>query len=681
MPRDDVWCRRVVADQTLLVPDDMTCAICLDDAENAVELKCCGKVLCGSHIAKLRSCPYCRAAPLVSKARDAGRCKLKAESRIRVAVRARPQLSSDSAAAAPIRSHPHCGRCGRGTRSAPLHSVNRPGAAVMTRRPLTRHRDAIDASIDPSGELIRGPVGPGPVLLHLGTVVSVDGEEATVRFFHAVGHGSVDETAVCHLATLRSRCTGTDADSVNHDVRTVVSAGKTAGGKAYTECDVFFGPDSTQDDVYEQFAVDVARRVRAGNSCCLFAYGMTGSGKTHTMMGGAADPGMVPRIAESLFSKPLPPRTVAVMEYFEIYCEKIRDLLVADAPHRKLAVRRTPVGQTYFEEVAKFEVTTYADVINLVAAGNTRRTLASTALNSESSRSHTLLTITFLDRGRGLCTKVHLVDLAGSEPTGQLHTHATLGRWAESKAINMSLLALGRVIHILGSQEAEKGAFVPFRESVLTEFLSDSLGGACRTYVIATVRPEARCSGETSETMRFAHNAMRVCVRNTVSHTTLGEDEMRIMKQLRRVFAHEWVVSSRPSFNQEGPRDSARRSRNQLMTLIRFNPVTWMHLRNGVADAVLPEEEDVLGNIRSRPLPDPGIDLYMRLQLSELEVMRKTIERKSVAEPERLHHLRMKFPFVFGDDAAAAAAAAAQPRPPTHRRSIGGRRNTVSMSA
>eukprot|EP00756_Hemistasia_phaeocysticola_P002456 Hpha_TRINITY_DN11685_c0_g1::TRINITY_DN11685_c0_g1_i1::g.49244::m.49244/K17914/KIF13; kinesin family member 13 len=648
--------RRVAPEDALpRVYGDPTCGICLDDAQFPVQVECCRKVLCKVHMPQLKSCPYCRAIPL--RAKVATLCSTvhqKHAMRIKVAVRVRPLEQGMQPTGVRLSAKRFCRNCLRGKKGVDIGGPLQQGSAVMCYKNVKTYRDAIDQQLDPSGELIRAPA-PGPYLPHLGTIQSVRGENAVVKLHWAVGHGEVSEEVEKPLSDLRHRCVNSGSGSdYSHDLATVVNTapvrGPAGGSKGEYECNVFFDSSATQEDVYQHFAQDVAAQVKRGHSCCLFAYGMTGSGKTHTMSGSWEDPGLIPRLAESLFTN-VSPQTLVTMEYFEIYCEGVRDLLVQGAPRRTVPVKRTPIGHTYFEGISRYEIKGLSDLLVLLDEGNARRSQASTALNATSSRSHTLLCITILDKDGGQCSKLHLVDLAGSEPLGRIHSSEAGGRWGEGRSINLSLLTLGRVIHTLAQPQSKSqgdgGVFVPLRESVLTEFLSDSLGGTSRTFIVATVRPDAPSSGETRETLRFAHNAGHVAIKARGPVVTIGEEEGMLRKQLRRIFAHEWVIGRSRASGAFQRSSSMRRSHMSNLTG-RFNPVTWRAVREGVPDSILPEDQEEIDvSIQNRPLPRSDMDIYMELQMAELRIIRRRIEARASSQPELLAQIRNRYPHVF----------------------------------
>ncbi|XP_072513245.1 kinesin-like protein KIF16B isoform X2 [Salminus brasiliensis] len=308
----------------------------------------------------------------------------------------------------------------------------------------------------------------------------------------------------------------------------------------------------SQEKVFRDLGSDVLRAAFEGYNACIFAYGQTGSGKSYTMMGNPGDVGLIPRICEGLFTRisGMTRRDEASfrteVSYLEIYNERVRDLL-----RRKLAktfnlrVREHPKDGPYVEDLSKHLVQNYTDVEELMEAGNINRTTASTGMNDASSRSHAIFTINFTqakfdaEMPCETVSKIHLVDLAGSERADA--TGATGVRLKEGGNINKSLVTLGNVISALAdmsqmggnSQLKKKQVFVPYRDSVLTWLLKDSLGGNSKTIMIATISPADVNYGETLSTLRYANRA-----KNIINKPTINEDaNVRLIRELRAEIA------------------------------------------------------------------------------------------------------------------------------------------------
>ncbi|KFP72473.1 Kinesin-like KIF16B, partial [Acanthisitta chloris] len=328
--------------------------------------------------------------------------------------------------------------------------------------------------------------------------------------------------------------------------------------KTFTYDFSYFSADSKspsfvcQEMVFKNLGTDVLKSAFEGYNACVFAYGQTGSGKSYTMMGNAGDAGLIPRICEGLFSK-INEKTKrneasfrTEVSYLEIYNERVRDLLRRKSSKtNNLRIREHPKEGPYVEDLSKHLVQNYTDVEELMDAGNINRTTAATGMNDVSSRSHAIFTINFTqakfdsEMPCETVSKIHLVDLAGSERADA--TGATGVRLKEGGNINKSLVTLGNVISALAdlSQDAtnplskKKQVFVPYRDSVLTWLLKDSLGGNSKTIMIATISPADVNYGETLSTLRYANRA-----KNIINKPTINEDpNVKLIRELRAEIA------------------------------------------------------------------------------------------------------------------------------------------------
>ncbi|NWR26946.1 KIFC3 protein, partial [Tachuris rubrigastra] len=250
-----------------------------------------------------------------------------------------------------------------------------------------------------------------------------------------------------------------------------------------------------------------------GYNVCIFAYGQTGAGKTYTMEGTAANPGINQRALQLLFSevrgKAADWDYAITVSAAEIYNESLRDLLGKE-PQEKLEIKLCPdgSGQLYVPGLTEFRVQSVEDINKVFEFGHVKRVTECTNLNEHSSRSHALLIITVrgLDRSTGLRTtgKLNLVDLAGSERVGR--SGAEGSRLREAQHINKSLSALGDVIYALRSRQGH----VPFRNSKLTYLLQDSLSGDSKTLMMVQVSPAEKNTSETLCSLKFAERVRSV---------------------------------------------------------------------------------------------------------------------------------------------------------------------------
>ncbi|XP_041970011.1 kinesin-like protein Klp98A isoform X2 [Aricia agestis] len=304
---------------------------------------------------------------------------------------------------------------------------------------------------------------------------------------------------------------------------------------------------ASQEQVFSDLGLDVIESAFSGYNACVFAYGQTGSGKTFTMMGSPESQGLIPRICRQLFSRVAAGKEGGAsyrteVSYLEIYNERVKDLLAADAGH-SLRVREHPQRGPYVQDLSKHLVSDYDDIQECMQRGNQQRTTASTQMNDVSSRSHAIFTVTFVQASylphnnlpSETASKVHLVDLAGSERADA--TGATGQRLVEGAHINKSLVTLGSVISALAEaahtdsrNSKSKKVFIPYRDSVLTWLLKDSLGGNSKTIMIAAISPADVNYGETLSTLRYANRA-----KNIINKPTVNEDpNVKLIRELRQ---------------------------------------------------------------------------------------------------------------------------------------------------
>ncbi|KAJ1547994.1 hypothetical protein HK096_007739, partial [Nowakowskiella sp. JEL0078] len=317
---------------------------------------------------------------------------------------------------------------------------------------------------------------------------------------------------------------------------------------------------STQETIYNDIGRELLDHSFEGYNTCIFAYGQTGSGKSYTMMGFRDEVGIIPRICNELFSRlkndfgnqkeNINIQHSVEVSYMEIYNEKVRDLL---NPMNKgnLRVREHPILGPYVEDLAKLVVTSYKDIEHLMDEGNKARTVASTNMNETSSRSHAVFTVILtqkrIETGNSCMSqkisRISLVDLAGSERADS--TGATGQRLKEGANINKSLTTLGKVISSLaeaGSNmqkraslvskkfASEKNTFIPYRDSILTYILKDSLGGNSKTFMIAAISPADINYDETLSTLRYAERAKRI-VNKAIVNEDAGDKLVRELNE------------------------------------------------------------------------------------------------------------------------------------------------------
>ncbi|XP_042798188.1 stAR-related lipid transfer protein 9 isoform X1 [Panthera leo] len=330
---------------------------------------------------------------------------------------------------------------------------------------------------------------------------------------------------------------------------------------------------ASQDVVFQDLGTEVLSGAAKGYNICLFAYGQTGSGKTYTMLGTPASVGLTPRICEGLFIReedyaPLPSSCRIKVSFLEIYNERVRDLLKQSDQKKSysLRVREHPEMGPYVQGLSQHVVTNYKQVIQLLEEGIANRITAATHVHEASSRSHAIFTIYYTQAilennlPSEIASKINLVDLAGSERADPSYCK---DRITEGANINKSLVTLGIVISTLaqnsqafsscqslnsaasdggdsgipsspsgtssGGGPSRRQSYIPYRDSVLTWLLKDSLGGNSKTIMVATVSPAHTSYSETMSTLRYASNAKHI-----VNKPRVNEDaNIKLIRELR----------------------------------------------------------------------------------------------------------------------------------------------------
>lgn len=311
--------------------------------------------------------------------------------------------------------------------------------------------------------------------------------------------------------------------------------------------DSVYGDNSNQREVYDETAFPLIESVIEGYNGTIFAYGQTGCGKTHTMLGIREDPeqkGIIPHAFDHIFGfideKEGNTKFLVRASYLEIYNEEIRDLL-SNKGKAKLNLAESKDKGVFVKNLTMIIVKSIPEIEKVMNEGTANRSVAETKMNKESSRSHSIFTIYIetavedekLDESKIKAGKLNLVDLAGSER--QSKTGATGDTLKEATKINLSLSALGNVISALVDG---KSSHIPYRDSKLTRLLQDSLGGNTKTVMIAALSPADYNYDETLSTLRYAARAKSIKNKPTINEDPKDallreyEEEIKKLKKL-----------------------------------------------------------------------------------------------------------------------------------------------------
>ncbi|XP_053870431.1 kinesin-like protein KIF18B [Malaclemys terrapin pileata] len=279
--------------------------------------------------------------------------------------------------------------------------------------------------------------------------------------------------------------------------------------------DQVFGESATQEEVFQHTTKEILDGVLNGYNCSVFAYGATGAGKTYTMLGSEKSPGIMYLTMVELYkrieARKEEKSCEVLISYQEVYNEQIHDLLEPKGP---LAIREDPEKGVVVQGLSFHQPKSAEQLLEMLASGNRNRTQHPTDANATSSRSHAVFQIYVKQQDRVVgitqdlqVAKMSLIDLAGSERASTTNTKGE--RLREGANINRSLLALINVINALADAKSRK-SHIPYRDSKLTRLLKDSLGGNCRTIMIAAISPSALAYEDTYNTLKYANRAKEI---------------------------------------------------------------------------------------------------------------------------------------------------------------------------
>lgn len=434
--------------------------------------------------------------------------------------------------------------------------------------------------------------------------------------------------------------------------------------------DRVFPMDSKQSEVFEYCLKETVDDLLNGYNGTVFAYGQTGSGKTYTMMGPDIDnseqrgaiPRMVDQIFEQIFASSQDIEYMVKVSYMEIYMEKIRDLLVPE--HDNLPIHEDKARGVFVKGLSEEYVSNAAEVYQVMRQGSLTRAVASTNMNQESSRSHSIFSIAVSQKnvasGSQKTGQLFLVDLAGSEKVGK--TGASGQTFEEAKKINKSLSALGMVINSLTDG---KSTHIPYRDSKLTRILQESLGGNSRTSLIINCSPSSYNEAETVSTLRFGVRAkniknkakinaelsavelrriLRKCqvkIDSQTAYITRLEEEVGSWRKGESVPKADWAAP-KDTTKPETPAPANRDAKRDSISSIRSRPgtpLTPVSNRASLSFQRNPNRastpiEQLLSRRSSTVLDSEIIDEYLR---RENELQDQLVEKDSViTEQDRL---------------------------------------------
>ena len=338
--------------------------------------------------------------------------------------------------------------------------------------------------------------------------------------------------------------------------------------------------NASQEDVFDNCARGVISNVVEGYNGTIMCYGQTGAGKTFTMNGSPANfkyRGVVPRTLSVLFQEidsKFDQQVTVRVSYIEIYNELMFDLLSPIPTHEQsgnISIVEDAAGNLKVKGLSMHTCTTEEEALNMLFEGDTNRTICQHELNKNSSRSHCIFTVHVESKSRVESTekvhvsKLNLVDLAGSERTKKTGSSGITLK--EAAFINKSLSFLEQVVVAVSDKHRDH---VPYRQSKLTNLLKDSIGGNCKTLMIANIWPEPDHLEETISTCKFASRMMRVSNEATINinqdPTILIKKYEREIRDLKQELAMHDTLANRGRINY----DSEASEREQLQLAKEF---------------------------------------------------------------------------------------------------------------
>ncbi|XP_054577321.1 kinesin-like protein KIF17 isoform X2 [Eptesicus fuscus] len=388
--------------------------------------------------------------------------------------------------------------------------------------------------------------------------------------------------------------------------------------------------DHFTEQIYNEIAYPLVEGVTEGYNGTIFAYGQTGSGKSFTMQGLPNPPtqrGIIPRAFEHVFESVQCAENTKFLvraSYLEIYNEDVRDLLGADTK-QKLELKEHPEKGVYVRGLSMHTVHSVAQCERIMERGWKNRSVGYTLMNKDSSRSHSIFTISIEiyavdERGKDhlRAGKLNLVDLAGSER--QSKTGATGERLKEATKINLSLSALGNVISALVDGRCKH---IPYRDSKLTRLLQDSLGGNTKTLMVACLSPADNNYDETLSTLRYANRAKNIKNKPHINEDpkdALLREYQEEIKRLKAILAQQMSAGNLPALlaNQVPP--------NPVQTEEKpLSPPVIQHDTEAEKQLIREEYEERLARLRA----DYKVEQESRARLEEdITAMRNSYDVK-----------------------------------------------------
>ncbi|XP_075704493.1 kinesin-like protein KIF22 [Rhinoderma darwinii] len=407
--------------------------------------------------------------------------------------------------------------------------------------------------------------------------------------------------------------------------------------------DAFYGEEATQREIYTGSVYPILPHLLVGQNTSVFAYGPTGAGKTHTMLGNPSQPGIIPRAVRDLLQmtrgvngKTEENWTYTIsMSYVEIYQEKVMDLL--EPKNKDLPIREDKDHNILIPGVTQKIIRTFSDFDEHLIPASQNRTVASTKLNDRSSRSHAVLLIKVqkiqqIPPFRQLTGKLYLIDLAGSEDNRRTGNQGI--RLKESGAINSSLFTLSKVVDALNQGLPR----IPYRDSKLTRLLQDSLGGSAHSVMIANIAPEQKYYFNTLTALNFAAKSKQIINKPFSQETTQAPAQLTMKRPREDLEASSrHLKKNKTDSTEESPESSKDGTNKKKLQLASLDPAVLDRLLK--LDRILTEKGKMETQLLSTPKRE-RMALLKKWEESQMEIERlkekqKELEEKALAAEAR----------------------------------------------
>ncbi|XP_040296356.1 kinesin-like protein KIF22 isoform X2 [Bufo bufo] len=401
--------------------------------------------------------------------------------------------------------------------------------------------------------------------------------------------------------------------------------------------DAFYGDKATQREIYTGSVYPILPHLLVGQNASVFAYGPTGAGKTHTMLGSPNQPGVIPRAVRDLLHmtrginyKPVEENWSysITMSYVEIYQEKVMDLL--EPKNKDLPIREDKDHNILIPGVTQKTINTFSDFDEHFIPASQNRTVACTKLNDRSSRSHAVLLIKVQKNQqvppfRQLTGKMYLIDLAGSEDNRRTGNQGI--RLKESGAINSSLFTLSKVVDALNQGLPR----IPYRDSKLTRLLQDSLGGSAHSVMITNIAPEQNYYFDTLTALNFAAKSKQIINRPFSQETTQAPVQPAMKRprdDLENSAPSQHSKKTKTDSTEESP-NMSKDTKKKNLRLSSLDPALVERLLK--LDKILTEKGKMEMQLLNTPKRERMV-LLKKLEESQLEIERLRVKQKELEE-------------------------------------------------